>query len=255
MSAMADPATAAAALSPAALTRAERTNGRIMVSSILGGAYLGFGGSMMIMVAGGTPLLAEVAPGLHSLAGAAVFPIGLALITFSGYAREDSFQKLPFGRRQSNAKFLSYRTEMITGNFCTSFMPLLTHPDRKENVKDLTKSWSISTAGNLVGSVAMATAASSLLFTTDPCITFAAALALKKVTLPTSVLFFKVRVCAGGVARPIEFFDRPVHSVGIGCRCELARQSRPYNGCVGKDSWRKSGGHMASNNYVCGTRP
>jgi formate/nitrite transporter FocA (FNT family) len=61
---------------------------------------------MMILVAGGTPMLAEAVPGLHQLMGAAIFPVGLALITFSG-------------------------TEMITGNFASHFLPFLTNPDRE----------------------------------------------------------------------------------------------------------------------------
>lgn len=72
-------------------------------------------------------------------------------------------------------------------------MPFLTHPDRKENIGELARSWSISTTGNLVGSVAMAAAASTLIFTTDPCMAFAAAIALKKTASPFAVLFFKVR--------------------------------------------------------------
>eukprot|EP00040_Diaphanoeca_grandis_P012420 m.62970 g.62970 ORF g.62970 m.62970 type:complete len:420 (-) comp23223_c1_seq1:64-1323(-) len=148
------------------IVRGQRSLEKVFVSSALGAAYLGFGGMMLTLVAGGTPLLAETLPGLHSLMGAAVFPAGLMLITLSG-------------------------TEMITANFMLHGMPFFTHPDRtKQNISDVLRIWPTSTLGNMIGGLSMA-AAASCIFVAEPFTTFAVALAVKKATAPALLLFGK----------------------------------------------------------------
>lgn len=92
------------------LARGQRKTPTIIVSSVMGGMLLSFGGrcaatplgvffsrpllelaltaalagAMFVLVGGGTPELALAAPGLGKLVSAMVFPIGLTMVSFTG---------------------------------------------------------------------------------------------------------------------------------------------------------------------------
>jgi formate/nitrite transporter len=57
---------------------------RFAVRAVLGGAFLGVGGLLSTVVAGGATGLAESNPGLQSLLAGAVFPLGLIAVVLTG---------------------------------------------------------------------------------------------------------------------------------------------------------------------------
>ena len=108
--------------------------------------------------------------GVGKLMAAATFPAGLSMITFVG-------------------------ADLLTSNMMYHALPFLTHPDRNIQGKTLVRMWSLSAVGNLVGSVAIASVASKYCFTADPTQAWAAALAVKKCSMPFMEAFVK-GVCA-----------------------------------------------------------
>eukprot|EP00039_Didymoeca_costata_P021706 m.345243 g.345243 ORF g.345243 m.345243 type:complete len:368 (+) comp25978_c0_seq1:279-1382(+) len=150
----------------AGLLRGQRSSAIILVSSIMGGALLSFGGSMFCLVSGGTMSLIPSLPGLHSLLGAAVFPIGLSLVIFTG-------------------------SELLTSNMFYHTLPFLTHAHRDVNLKTLGKVLGLSAIGNFIGSVAIAAYASNYIFLADPYTTWATAIAVKKTSLSAGTAFMK----------------------------------------------------------------
>ena len=68
----------------AGLNRGQRPSSVIFTSSIVGGCLLSFGGAMYVVMGGGNPLMAAAVPGLHKIASAAVFPVGISMVVFTG---------------------------------------------------------------------------------------------------------------------------------------------------------------------------
>ena len=114
----------------AGLARGQRGSGVIFTSSVLGGMMLSFGGAMYVVMGGGNPLMAEMLPGMHKIASAAVFPVGLSMVVFTG-------------------------TDLLTSNMMYHTLPFLTHQHRNVSLATASRVWSISFAGNLVGSIAI----------------------------------------------------------------------------------------------------
>eukprot|EP00239_Pterosperma_sp_CCMP1384_P012669 CAMPEP_0197865532 /NCGR_PEP_ID=MMETSP1438-20131217/43722_1 /TAXON_ID=1461541 /ORGANISM="Pterosperma sp., Strain CCMP1384" /LENGTH=452 /DNA_ID=CAMNT_0043484017 /DNA_START=352 /DNA_END=1710 /DNA_ORIENTATION=+ len=149
----------------------DRSNTDIILSSTMGGAYLSFGAMMMLHVAGGSPELAAAAPGVHSLIGGMVFPIGLSLITLT-------------------------KADLLTSNMMLTALPFLTHRERAAtNISSMLRVNGLSLLGNLAGSAAMAGIAASAIVTSPAVCTFAANLAVKKCSYSLSTVFLKAVTC------------------------------------------------------------
>lgn len=54
------------------------------IISILGGAFIAFGGLLTVMVAGGMPGIGEANPGILKFVAGALFPIGLIMVSLTG---------------------------------------------------------------------------------------------------------------------------------------------------------------------------
>ncbi|KAI9016683.1 Formate/nitrite transporter-domain-containing protein [Hyaloraphidium curvatum] len=132
------PPEATAYLLSSSHAKCSRPPGTTFLASFLGGAYLAFGGMLSLVVAGGCAGL--LPPGLVTLLGAAVFPVGLSMIVFSG-------------------------TDLLTGNMMYGTVPLLNLTGEQlrgeEGAKaggELARILWFSFLGNLVGSAFLALA-------------------------------------------------------------------------------------------------
>jgi hypothetical protein len=63
------------------VARGARPLPRVFLSSVYGGAMLGFSGALVVAICGGAPSLE---PGVAKLLAGAIFPTGLAMITLTG---------------------------------------------------------------------------------------------------------------------------------------------------------------------------
>jgi len=164
-----EPAEAFDKLDQVGIKRADRPSSTILLSSVLGGAYLSFGGCLYMLVAGGSGALQETLPGLFSLATALVFPTGLSLIVLTG-------------------------VDLLTSNMLYGVAPFTADPEKSKSraVADYAKLTGLSFAGNFAASVTFAAAASFCLFPpgSGPAV-FASALAAKKCALPAGQMFVK----------------------------------------------------------------
>eukprot|EP00241_Pyramimonas_parkeae_P007323 CAMPEP_0114227670 /NCGR_PEP_ID=MMETSP0058-20121206/1914_1 /TAXON_ID=36894 /ORGANISM="Pyramimonas parkeae, CCMP726" /LENGTH=310 /DNA_ID=CAMNT_0001338527 /DNA_START=201 /DNA_END=1133 /DNA_ORIENTATION=+ len=106
------------------ILQTQRSSVQVMASSILGSAYLGWGGALMCFVAGGSA--EALSPGFLALLKGALFPVGLSMIIFSG-------------------------TELLTGNFLTQALPSM----RVVPVMPRMRVLALSGVGNIIGSLLM----------------------------------------------------------------------------------------------------
>merc|ERR1719331_2206378 len=103
--------------------------GKIFSLAVIAGAQIGFGAFLMLAVGGACPGLAASNPGLQKIVlGAFGLPFGLMMVLLSG-------------------------AELFTGNTAMVTMALL---EGKATLGQLFKSWSVSYAGNFVGSLFLA---------------------------------------------------------------------------------------------------
>lgn len=103
--------------------------GRVLGLGLLSGCHIGFGAFLMLSVGGACPGLAATNPGLKSIiSGAFGLPFGLFMTLLTG-------------------------AELFTGNTALVTMAML---EGKATLSQLTKSWSASYIGNLIGSIAFA---------------------------------------------------------------------------------------------------
>ena len=96
---------------------------KILHQSIMGGCYVGFGGLLSTVVAGGCPGIASSNPALQKFIFAALFPVNLLLILMSG-------------------------GQLFTGN--SAAVPAALY-EGLVSVDDLIKSWVTSYLGNIIG--------------------------------------------------------------------------------------------------------
>jgi len=160
---MLDPPAAMDKLVAVADVRADRPTGEMLVGAMLGGAYLSFGASLFVMVAGGSVMAAQTLPGLHALGSALVFPTGLSMIVLTG-------------------------SDLLTSNMMYATLPFLgskrEDKDTAARTSDAAKLLGVSFAGNFASSLVIAGAVSSwVLMPGSPGATWVAALALKKCSL------------------------------------------------------------------------
>lgn len=103
--------------------------GRVLSLGLLSGCHIGFGAFLMLSVGGACPGLAASNPGLKSIiSGAFGLPFGLFMTLLTG-------------------------AELFTGNTALVTMAML---EGKATLGQLTKSWTASYVGNLIGSIAFA---------------------------------------------------------------------------------------------------
>jgi formate/nitrite transporter FocA (FNT family) len=157
----------------AGVSKVSRSPSTIFLASFLGGAYLSFGGLLSFTIAGGSA--AALPAGVVSLLAGIVFPVGLAMITFSG-------------------------TDLLTGNMLYGTMPFyelkrdeLSGSEGTKAVSDLIKILGISLLGNLVGSGSMALAVSLYggVAQNAAVASWISSLAAKKCALPWAASFFR----------------------------------------------------------------
>jgi len=145
---------------------ASRSTGQMFASSFLGGALLGWGCALTTVVAGGTAAALINAPGLLSLLTGMVFPVGLSMVLLSG-------------------------SELLTGNFTTMALPAFTHSAMLQSqvIANTVRVWGISGAGNLAGSLFLASTVYSLSVVVpgSPAAAWLVALTVKKCSLPILV--------------------------------------------------------------------
>lgn len=118
------PSEVAQAIIVSAETKASLSITRILILGIMAGAYVGFGGYAYIVA---MQTLGNIDAGLMRFFGAAVFPVGLMLVIFSG-------------------------SELFTGNNLMT-MGLM---DRKITLTGMLRNWLFVYIGNFIGSVILA---------------------------------------------------------------------------------------------------
>lgn len=149
----------------AARVKADYSNRKLFVYSILGGAFIAFGGLLSIVVAGGMPGLAESNPGIVKFMLGAVFPVGLIMVVVAGAELFTSdCAVLPLGS-------LSKRTSWV----------------------ELLRVWSVVYLGNFVGAllVAWLFAFKTHIFSASPWNEFLNGLAVNKVNSDFFSVFIK----------------------------------------------------------------
>jgi len=155
------------------LTRGERSTEQIFWSSVLGGAFISWGASMYLTLAGGSALALAGVPGIHKVCTAMIFPIGLSAIVVTG-------------------------TDMLTSNMMYSTLPLVSQDSRRtteQKLVSLTHLWSVSLVGNLVGCVGMAALTSHILGGVPEVVDFVQAMAVKKTSATATATFAKAVGC------------------------------------------------------------
>lgn len=150
----------------AGATKANAPFGKIFKLGIVAGCHIAFGGYLAISVGGACPGIAAENPGLQRLIlGAIGLPLGLMMTLVTG-------------------------AELFTGN---TALVTAAHMEGKVSLKDLTKNWIASYAGNLVGSVLLAYLAykSGTLGVSGTAVNMATA----KISLPWDVAFVRGILC------------------------------------------------------------
>lgn len=82
---------------------------RFIVLSLLGGAFIAFGGLLSVVVAGGMPGVAASNPGLINFAAGALFPVGLIMVAIAGadlFTSDCTAMTLPVLQKQIRFKVL-----------------------------------------------------------------------------------------------------------------------------------------------------
>ena len=147
--------------------RADRDPSVILTGSMVAGGMISVGGAMLVLTAGGVdPSVASQVPGLVSLLGGLVFPVGLVWITLAGQ-------------------------DLLTSNMLYSALPFFdSRPVREAaqststKIRNYLKVFTLSALGNSAGCLVMAAGCASYLFLPGtPYAAFAAALATKKCSL------------------------------------------------------------------------
>lgn len=96
---------------------------QVLHSSIMGGCYVGIGGLLALTIAGNMPGLTRGNPGIQRMVFGALFPMNLLLILNTG-------------------------CQLFTGNAMS--VPAAVYEDRA-TVKQVARSWALSTLGNAIG--------------------------------------------------------------------------------------------------------
>jgi formate/nitrite transporter len=166
MSEMNSPAQVVDYVDHAASEKAALPFSRLLVMAIMGGVYIGLGGLLALVVAGGSPALQASNPGLVKLLFGAVFPLGFIAVVLTG-------------------------TDLFTSNCATQVVALW-----RKNVspKTVVRVWCVSYLGNFMGACFAAWAYTSAtdLFTPDqPWTQYLLSMAHHKLENPFMVSFMR----------------------------------------------------------------
>lgn len=102
--------------------------GKLLVYSVMGGAFIALGGLLSMVVAGGMPGIAASNPGLYKFVFGALFPLGLVLVVIGG-------------------------AELFTSDCAVIPFGIL---NRRIPIWSLGKVWTLAYAGNFVGALLVA---------------------------------------------------------------------------------------------------
>lgn len=102
--------------------------GKLLVYSVLGGAFIALGGLLSLVVAGGLPGIAASNPGIYKFVSGALFPLGLVLVVIGG-------------------------AELFTSDCAVMPFGLL---HRRTGMSSLARVWTLAYAGNFVGALMVA---------------------------------------------------------------------------------------------------
>jgi formate/nitrite transporter len=149
--------------------KANQKPGATLALGFSAGALIGIGALLMSCIGAASPALASANPGLcNFLKGAVGLPAGLTLVILTG-------------------------AELFTGNVMVMLSGLLT---KKVEMAALIRNWTLSYAGNFIGSVVMAWLAFSANTAAAPAAANAVVgIATMKASLPFGVAFFKGVLC------------------------------------------------------------
>lgn len=101
---------------------------KLLVYSVLGGAFIALGGLLSLMVAGGMPGIAASNPGIYKFVFGALFPLGLVLVVIGG-------------------------AELFTSDCAVIPFGIL---NRRVPVSSMAKVWTLSYLGNFIGALMVA---------------------------------------------------------------------------------------------------
>lgn len=148
-----------------ALYKASLPFGRLVVYSILGGAFIALGGLLSLVVAGGLPGVAASNPGMYKFVFGALFPLGLVLVVIGG-------------------------AELFTSD-CAIIPFGMLH--RKLSWGSLSRIWAVAYFGNFIGAlmVAYLFAYQSGILSADPWLSAVRNLAGAKTSAPFLQVFIK----------------------------------------------------------------
>lgn len=139
--------------------------GRLVMLSVLAGAYIALGGALSLMVGFGFPEITGSNPALQKLLSGAMFPIGLILVVVLG-------------------------AELFTGNNALLVPAFMT---RRCGAATVLKNWTIVYFGNFIGAVAFAwlMVYAAGLTAADPWHSAIVGMAQAKVSLPWFTVFVR----------------------------------------------------------------
>ena len=157
------------AVANASVMKANQKPGATLALGFSAGALIGIGALLMSCIGAASPALASANPGLcNFLKGAVGLPAGLTLVILTG-------------------------AELFTGNVMVMLSGLLT---KKVELAALIRNWTLSYAGNFIGSVVVAWLAFSANTAAAPAAANAVVgIATMKASLPFGVAFFKGVLC------------------------------------------------------------
>lgn len=110
----------------AALTRSRRGLGRLVILSIMAGAFIALGGALSVIIGSGFPGATADNPGLQRLGAAVVFPVGLVLVVSFGAELFTGNNALLMpgwlGRRYGVGAVIANWTVVWVGNFAGAML-------------------------------------------------------------------------------------------------------------------------------------
>lgn len=159
------PVKIAAEFLKSALYKASLPTGKLLVYSMLGGAFIALGGLLSLVVAGGMPGVAASHPGIYKFVFGALFPLGLVLVVIGG-------------------------AELFTSDCAVMPFGLL---HRKSSWGALGRVWTVAYLGNFAGALVVAYffAYQSGILATDPWTAAAYKIAEVKTSAPFVKTFIK----------------------------------------------------------------
>lgn len=140
-----------------------RTIGRLLVLSVLAGAYIALGGALSLTAGAGFPGITASNPAMQKLLSGAVFPIGLILVVVLG-------------------------AELFTGNNAL-LMP--TYMQRRCSAWDVVKNWTLVWTGNFIGCLlfSLVLVIATGIMDADPYRSAVTGMAVTKTSLPWLTVF------------------------------------------------------------------